>query len=405
MTTTYKIDPLNGDNYAAWHRRLEWILDDLDLWDVTTGRTAEPIPADAWNVTAAEQQSIDEWRKKDRKARKEICWRVANEQLVYINQNMGAASIWTTLQAIFQSKGAVGIVNLRQDFFRTFAEDGANMEEHVHWLRGIQQELNAQGHYISNDDFSNTLIMSLPSSWSAFITAVNAGGGGMPADVLIAWILDEDRAQKAGTSWQTALKVQQRHKPKKDDAGATKGKCQNCGNKVHYVKDCWAKGGSKEGQAPKWFKQPSKDTANQSEEKEFAFVSKEVAYTALSTSDWLADSAATTHIARNRADFTSYIAKPSEIEGISPDAILRTHSHGSINMEFKIGAKMNTVELCDVKHAPDMPNNLISMGRLTDKNNTATFTGTGVEFKTRAEVIFAQGQKSGCLYKMKVQVT
>jgi GAG-pre-integrase domain/Pol polyprotein, beta-barrel domain len=111
------------------------------------------------------------------------------------------------------------------------------------------------------------------------------------------------------------------------------------------------------------------------------------------------------HIARNRADFISYVAEPSEIEGISPDAVLRTHSHSSINMEFKVGAKMNTVELCDVKHALDAPNNLISVGRLTDKNNMATFTGTGVEFKTRAGVIFTQGQKSGRLYKMKVQVT
>jgi hypothetical protein len=74
-------------------------------------------------------------------------------------------------------------------------------------------------------------------------------------------------------------------------------------------------------------------------------------------------------------------------------------------MQFKVGAKTNTVKLCDVNHVPDALNNLISVGRLTDKNNTVTFTGTGVEFKTRARVIFAQGQKSGCLYKMKVQVT
>ena len=31
-----------------------------------------------------------------------------------------------------------------------FAKDGANMEEHVRKLQGIQQELNARGHYISN---------------------------------------------------------------------------------------------------------------------------------------------------------------------------------------------------------------------------------------------------------------
>ena len=32
---TYKINSLNRDNYAVWHQQLEWILNDLDLWDET----------------------------------------------------------------------------------------------------------------------------------------------------------------------------------------------------------------------------------------------------------------------------------------------------------------------------------------------------------------------------------
>ena len=164
-------------------------------------------------------------------------------------------------------------------------------------LRGIQQELNTRGHYISDTEFANTLLTSLPDSWSAFITVVNASGIGPSADVLIVQVLDEDCARKVGSARQTALKAQQRHKPKKDDSGATKGKCRNCSKKGHYIKDCWAKGGGQEGQAPKWFK--PKETAKQAEEKDFAFMSKEVAYSAISASDWLTDSAATTHIMRS----------------------------------------------------------------------------------------------------------
>ena len=108
----YKIDPLNGDNYAVWRRRLKWILDDLDLWDVMIGREMEPLLANADKITAIEQQEINDWRKRDKKAKKEICLRVADEQLVYINQTMTAFAVWTSLQAIFESKGAVGIVNL-----------------------------------------------------------------------------------------------------------------------------------------------------------------------------------------------------------------------------------------------------------------------------------------------------
>ena len=90
--------------------------------------------------------------------------------------------------------------------------------------------------------------MSLPDSWLAFITVVNASGISPSADVLIAQVLDEDHTQKVGLAQQMVLKVQQHHKPKKDDSGATKGKCWSCGKKGHYIKDCWAKGGGQEGQ-------------------------------------------------------------------------------------------------------------------------------------------------------------
>ena len=75
---TYKIDPLNGDNYTAWQQHLEWILDDLDLWDITTGEEPMLMPADSAAVMAAEKQAIAVWKKQDKKACKEICLRISN---------------------------------------------------------------------------------------------------------------------------------------------------------------------------------------------------------------------------------------------------------------------------------------------------------------------------------------
>ena len=75
---TYKIDPLNGDNYAAWRRRLEWILNDLDLWDVMIGRETELLLANADKITAIEQWEINDWKKRDKRLRK----RFASELLM-----------------------------------------------------------------------------------------------------------------------------------------------------------------------------------------------------------------------------------------------------------------------------------------------------------------------------------
>ena len=53
--------------------------------------------------------------------------------------------------------------------------------------------------------------------------------------------LDEDQSLNAGTARQTALKARE------DQSGTTKGKFHNCRRRGHYIKDCWEKGGGKEG--------------------------------------------------------------------------------------------------------------------------------------------------------------
>ena len=113
-SNNYKIDPLDGENYVAWWRRLEWILDDLDLWTITNGTEPEPQPIDPQVVTQAERMALNEWKKKDKKAKKEVCLRISDEYLVYIDQITTTPELWAKLQAIFESKAAVGIVNIRQ---------------------------------------------------------------------------------------------------------------------------------------------------------------------------------------------------------------------------------------------------------------------------------------------------
>ena len=141
------------------------------------------------------------------------------------------------------------------------------MKEHIRKLWGIYLQLNARGHVISDDDLSNTILTSLPKTWSSFITTISANGQPIPLETLIARILDKYQAQQAGSTQETALKVDKPtgKKGKGGQSGITKRNCWDCSKKGHYIKDCWANGGSKEGQAPKRFKKPKEtDTAKQS---------------------------------------------------------------------------------------------------------------------------------------------
>ena len=111
-----------------------------------------------------------------------------------------------------------------------------------------------------------------------------------------------------------------------------------------------------------------------------------------------------THIARNRNHFIEFNADPSEIDGITPGSPLKTLSRRTIQMEFQTGDHTSTVRLMGVKHAPDAPNNILSVGRLTDMEHVALFTNEGVKFRSRNGMIFAEGRKVGRIYVMHARI-
>ena len=228
---------------------------------------------------------------------------------------------------------------------------------------------------------------------------VNDVGGRIISVILIAWILDEDHIHHARSTKQTVPQVKG-WKP--EQLGATKGKCQNCGKKGNYIVDFWEKGGGKEGQAPKWWnlktESNDKDSMKQIEDADFAFLVDDRALISMSASNWLVDSAITTHIVQERKHFVTYTADPSEIEGIIPVTSLKTHGYGTVAVEFKVKKKkIYSFSLHDVKHAPKAPNSLLSIGHLMDNGK---FMPASVEFKSKTGITFGVGQNIGHMYQM-----
>ena len=92
------------------------------------------------------------------------------------------------------------------------------------------------------------------------------------------------------------------------------------------------------------------------------------------------DTGSTTHIVRNRDHFIEFKANPSEIDGIIFGSLLKTLSRGAIQMGFWTGDRTFTVRLTGIKHAPDVPNNILSVGWLTDMEHITLFTNEGMKF-------------------------
>ncbi|CDO74218.1 hypothetical protein BN946_scf184718.g2 [Trametes cinnabarina] len=89
-SSSYRIEPLNGDNYHTWRIQMMDILAKLELWEYVAGTTSLP--------TDPSQQPA--WRKKDAKALRAIRLRVAKDVLVYTQDATTSKEAWDTLVRI-----------------------------------------------------------------------------------------------------------------------------------------------------------------------------------------------------------------------------------------------------------------------------------------------------------------
>ncbi len=125
----------------------------------------------------------------------------------------------------------------------------------------IHDQLALLGQTITNQDYLNTLIASLPCSYDALVSTLSGTSHVTKTKITVdsfkAFLLDkyeccllrEKQDAKKGKG----------SKDSKDEAFATDSKkkdkhkveCYNCHKCRHVKVDCWAKGGSKEGQGPK----------------------------------------------------------------------------------------------------------------------------------------------------------
>jgi len=184
---------------------------------------------------------------------------------------------------------------------------------------------------------------------------------------------------------------------------ATRKMCENCRKMGHIKDSCWAKGGGKEDQAPKWHKLKEKEKETESakqrtEINDFAFITPTI-----QTSDWLSDSAASVHICNNCHQFITFHMKSSEITSIAPGTTLRAFGIRTVELNMETNGKIHKTMLRDIKYAPKSPNNLISIGCLAAAGHVTIFSGTTITFQTKCGIIFTEGFKTGHMYKMKAK--
>ena len=241
---TYRLEPLNTTNWMPWKRRMLAVLREQGLESyITKAGSTRPVAGSDGATTA----SVQEWEKKELKARTRLELAIGDSEMGHIVGADTAYDIWERLCSVKESKGRLGILSTRRALYRSQAQEGFDMVEHINNLRSLKAELALMSNIVSDEDFVMIVISSLPESWDVFTTsylgAHSTSDETLKAVEFIPILLDEDRRRKSreGGS-ETSLQA----RSKKSDM-----ECFNCRRKGHVKKDCWAKGGGKEGKGPR----------------------------------------------------------------------------------------------------------------------------------------------------------
>jgi len=240
-TSTYRIEPLYGAaNYNVWHIKMRHILIDLGLFKYVESM-APPLTADKSNESA-----IEIWNEKDHKTLFTISLHIDDSALVYIAGATTSKEAWDTLKRMYEAAGTISIIATCQKLFRTHYPEGANIEEHIHTLCGLHQQLAGQGQAMLGSEFSTILLTSLPDSWDLFASTIDKSTILDTVDPNsskhISKILEEDlRKTSKNTSSEIALSAHGNHNHyhrSKYNANVT---CYYCKRVGHIQKECRTK--------------------------------------------------------------------------------------------------------------------------------------------------------------------
>src|SRR3954466_10176258 len=123
----------------------------------------------------------------------------------------------------------MGLVLTCRKIYKAECAEGMPMEEHIHVMRGYQEELASSGDYLTDTDFSLTLLTSLPESWNTFISVVDMNLLKI-LHLLITRILEEDQRIRVreGNNSMALMAKGKGGKPSAKGKPSSSVTCYNC---------------------------------------------------------------------------------------------------------------------------------------------------------------------------------
>lgn len=240
-----EVEKFNGTNFQLWKLKMEDMLEDHDLWEVTS------------NAKRPATIAQEDWDIKDRKAKGLIRLCLTDVVLLNVLDEKTANSLWERLAAVYHAKSLVNKLFLRKKLYSLRMEEGGSLTDHLNSFNLLAAQLTSAGVKLEEEDHCYTLLCSLPDSWDHLVMALGSTLVTFKMDDVVSSLLSEEMSRKASISEKEGLAIRGRstERGKKNDnksdnkgrskprgksktSNKSKEKCWNCDKSRHFCKDC-----------------------------------------------------------------------------------------------------------------------------------------------------------------------
>src|SRR4029078_5287093 len=335
--------------------------------------------------TDVKAEGSAEWVKRDKKARVTICLALSDSILATVRSCETALSVWEKLASIFESKSLVNRLFMRRKLLTMKMSEGDALSTHINSIKTLSEQLAAVGAQVSEEDLVMTLLMSLPSSYEHFITALESvSESELTYDYVVAKLMNYDLRKKesgAPSSNESALVMQQK-------SDVSKLTCFYCKESGHFKRDC-----------------PKLNAKNKKQHSERANNVKDNDEMVVMCSDhtdeqcWYIDSGATQHMSGDRDAFIEYEGIPAKAVYMGDNNKQDAVGQGSVKMVLGVSGRQVNAKFTNVLYVPNLKSNLISVSRLIKDGFNVQFGAGGCDILKNGAVV-AQGVSENRLYRL-----
>lgn len=396
--SSIKFDKLNRSNYDTWRLQMKAMLVKDGLWQYVSGDLPRPTAA----------AGVPEWDREDQKALADIVLSVSPSELRHIKNTNTSKAAWDKLESVYRTSGPARKVLLLKSIVTNKMKDGDDPKTHIENFSDNVDKLAEIGIEINKDLLCILLLCNLSPAFETFHRAITTRDDIPDFEALKIKIIEDhesranlnnDQDKDQGALFAKNVKRGKDNRKFTSNPRFTKVdnnyRCYKCNKQGHYAKHC--RSNLKMNQEARQVEVgDAKSSKAKSENIEIAlFHSKEIKPKI--PQQWCLDSGCTSHMVSNRAIFDQFTKVEKPLNLANRDSTKIT-GIGNVRITLNKGEGMQTFNLQNVYHVPDLRTNLLSVSKITNQGYKVMFDNQEAKVIDDRGKILMKAERRGDLY-------